>query len=502
MSADHESSVRYRFGPLERRGLIAGWRGGQIAAVAAGLLFAMIAIRSDASIGGAVVALAMVGIAVAAATWPVKGRTFEEWAPDAVRYATRPGNRKSTSRADPFTFLTLVPVQVGDAKGSTHGRDAHGGQAGVIVDRAGRTYTASFFARSPGFVLLSERDKCQRIAAWAGVLASLAREDTPVHRVQWTSRTIPSALRAPGPEIGSPLFAEKSTNGSALCSYEALLDTTATSFYRHEVLLSIKVRGSKTTRATRGRGGSYTSGCALVLREAANLRRRLATAGIQAEVPLSAQLLESFIRASFDRCPNDAAARRADAETCSGVHAATGMSGSARAPWPWPMRAQEEWSRVLVDGTWHRTYWISEWPRLEVGPDFLGPLLLMPEVRHSVSVVMEPMSPASAARKLEQARTADVADAELRRRGGFLATARRRREEQLVAQREVELADGHAPFRFSGYVTVSAHDPDLLEESSDAVEQAAARSGIELRTCYGDQRRALCTAIPLCRGLA
>jgi hypothetical protein len=165
------------------------------------------------------------------------------------------------------------------------------------------------------------------------------------------------------------------------------------------------------------------------------------------------------------------------------------------------MGVASEWSRLRTDGTWHTTYWVSEWPRTDVGPDFLGPLLLPSEIRRAVSLVMEPLGPIEASRKVEQARTADVADAELRRRGGFLATARRRREEEILVHREVELADGHAPYRFSGYVTVSAADPDALEEACGRVEQAAGQAGLELRRCYGDQANTFMCTLPLGRGL-
>jgi hypothetical protein len=161
-----------------------------------------------------------------------------------------------------------------------------------------------------------------------------------------------------------------------------------------------------------------------------------------------------------------------------------------------------EWSRLRVDNTWHATFWIAEWPRTDVGPDFMGPLLLSSEVRRTVSVVMEPQGPLKASRKVEQARTADIADAELRRRGGFLASARRRREEEVLAHVEVELADGHAPYRFSGYVTVSAPSPDALEEGCGRVEQAAGHAGLELRRCYGDQANAFTCTLPLGRGLS
>ena len=110
--------------------------------------------------------------------------------------------------------------------------------------------------------------------------------------------------------------------------------------------------------------------------------------------------------------------------------------------------------------------------------------------------------PQHAARRVEQARTADIADAELRRRAGFLATARRRREEEVLARREVELADGHGQYRFSGYVTVTAGDAEELEEACGRVEQAAAQAGLELRRCYGDQARAFACTWPLGRGLA
>jgi hypothetical protein len=166
------------------------------------------------------------------------------------------------------------------------------------------------------------------------------------------------------------------------------------------------------------------------------------------------------------------------------------------------MAVAPEWGRVRADALWHATYWIAEWPRTDVVADFLGPLLLMSDVRRTVSVVMEPVGALRAVRRIEQARTADIADAELRRRGGFLATARRRREEEVLARREVELADGHAPFRFAGYVTVSAPDTDALEEACGRVEQASGRCGLELRRCYGDQARAFTWTLPLGRGLA
>ena len=169
--------------------------------------------------------------------------------------------------------------------------------------------------------------------------------------------------------------------------------------------------------------------------------------------------------------------------------------------WPWPLGTKAHWDCLQTDATWQATYWIAEWPRVEVGPDFLAPLLLG-SVRRTVSVVMEPVSPSRASRQVERARTADVADSELRRRGGFLATARRSREAELVKRRETELADGHASFRFSGYVTVTAPTHELLAEACVETEQAGGQARCELRRLFGDQERGFISTLPLCRGLA
>ena len=83
-----------------------------------------------------------------------------------------------------------------------------------------------------------------------------------------------------------------------------------------------------------------------------------------------------------------------------------------------------------------------------------------------------------------------------------MATARRRREEEVLVQREDELATGHASFRFSGYVTVSASDSQALDDACGRVEHVAGQAGLELRRCYGDQAIALTCTLPFGRGLA
>jgi hypothetical protein len=487
VAEQEEAPVRYRFGPLEWRGLVAGWRGGQIAVVAVGLVVAVGVLRAGSSPLGVALALGAVAGAVTAATWPFAGRTAEEWAPEAVRHADTVRRQRRLRRNQPFASLRLLDVDLSAADGpglrGGGGRGADDGRrAGVIHDVATRTYTVVLRASGPGFVLLGASDKARRVNGWSGVLASLARQGTAVHRVQWIERSLPDD----GAEVGGDVDdrAVLPASSAPRRSYTELVDGEAAAVHRHEVLVAVTVHAGHAARAVRAAGGGQRGACVVLLREAASLARRLGEAGIDVVGILSPGPLADTVRRGFDA---DTATRRRP---------------PGAGTWPGPMGMLTEWDRVRIDATWHATFWIAEWPRTDVPADFLGPLLLASDVRRSVSVVMEPVAPLRAARKIEQARTADIADAELRRRGGFLATARRRREEDVLVEREGELADGHASFRFSGYVTVSASDADALDDACGRVEQMAGQAGLELRRCYGDQALAFTCTLPLGRGLA
>lgn len=576
---------RYRFGPLERRGLVAGWRGGQIVAVAVGLLVGIVVLRRRPDLVGGLVAFTAVGAGVAAACWPVAGRTAEEWTPTLVRWGATgvaggrlrrspapgrgrcfgvdgtascggqptgratPGRRRATGPrrrghgpgGEPLGGLEILEVLAGP--GGLGGAGVGRTGVAVVCDRRARTYTGVLAVRGHSFALLGDDEKERRVAGWAAVLASLAREGALVHRLQWLAVALPDDGRAVREYLEQQTMVAPSS--PARRSYDDLLRLAGASTCRHEVLVAVQVEaGRGSARSVRAAGGGDRGATALVVREMETLRRLLSDADVIVDGFLGPRALARVVRRcgetdaraadpSIDASPPfvSGSARPARGHTLSVVGAGRSPHGrrpreaspanehrpnpaepepedglAGRCPpcavgWPWPMATEVHWDRLHTDRTWHATYWVAEWPRVEVGPDFLAPLLLGP-VRRSVSVVMEPVAPSRAVRQVEQARTADVADSELRRRGGFLATARRTRETEVVAQREAELAEGHASFRFSGYVTVTAPDPAALDEACEATEQAAGQCRLELRRLYGDQRWAYTCTLPLARGLA
>ena len=559
------TETRYRFGPLERRGLIAGLRGGQIASLAVGLAAALLALRSGPGVWPVVVAVTTVLSGIGLAVWPIAGRTGEEWLPTVTRWAgAAAGRRRSRSpepaagrvsgvagalgaptrrrapvRTVPPALAGISILQVARPGGlavGDGGRAARatvaGSPVGVLCDRRTGSLTAAVAVRGHSFALAGADDRERKIAGWSSLLAGMAREGSRVRRLQWTASVLPDDGRALVAHLGER--AALAESHPARSSYADLLAGAGAGAHRHEVLVALQTWPTHRRFGIRapGRDGAGVVGasrvggpavrCARLLSEVDALCRQLGDAEVHVEGVLGPAEVASVFRRTGEAVPSAPASPEAvasasalpeDVASPTGPRGGPGRSagpernevvGDARGDhdrWPWPMAVEQRWDCLRTDATWHATFWIAEWPRTDVGADFLAPLLLGP-VRRTVSVVMEPLSPLEATRQVERDRTADVADAELRRRGGFLSTARRAREEELVVRREAELADGHASFRYSGYVTVTATSPEQLADDCEATEQAAGQARLELRRLYGDQLRAFTCTLPLCRGLS
>ncbi len=532
--------------------MIAGWRGGQIATVAASLVIGVLALRSDPSVAGILVAVLAAGAGVAFAFWPVLGRTAEQWLPLAVRWLVARASGDGRQHApDPGVGhrVTLLPTPAAGRLGAVTGpgslpdrpgakRSVLGGvvldslpfgpapsadEIGAVIDHPSRTATAVLAIRGHSFALLGPADQDARIAAWARVLAALAREGSDVHRIQW----IESCLPDDGGSVRNhwSVHAALGADTPAGRSYQALVDESAPATRRHRVLLALSIHTSRSSRSIRSAGGGRAGVGAVLHREVLALHRALDGADISVDGVLGPRALARVIGEAFaptgggaGGAPSTGAEDPDGRDVYGGVARSDvpdppggGRSGGDEPPparrlgcgpsWPWPMAVEPHWDAVHTDATWHATYWIAEWPRVDVTPDFLGPVLFS-SLRRSVVMVMEPVSPSRAARQVAQARTADIADGELRRRGGFLTTARQTREKEGVEERDIELSEGHAQYRFSGYVTLTADSRAELDPARAALEQAAAQSRIELRLLYGEQDAAFACSLPLGRGLS
>jgi hypothetical protein len=451
-----DEGARYRFGPRERGGALAGWRAGQICTVALGLIAGVLILRAETNVAGVGVAVLILAACGAMATWPVSGRTGDQWLPVIVRWGTRRLGRGGMRRMDALCGLRVMSVGSHDM--------------GVVHDRRGRTLTAGLSVRGRGFALLGPDEQDRRVSGWSSVLATLAREGSQIRRVQWLAASFPDQ----GHGVRNYLAAHTSVDPASACvaSYEALLSEIDADASTHDVVLTVQVRLTKSVEVAG----------AVLQRELASLARLLPDADIEVNRVLSTDDFVSRLMRTYEPHPAP-------------------TPGTTAWTDPWPMAMEEEWTRVRVDGLLHTTFWVAEWPRTEVRSDFLAPLLLG-SARVALSVVMEPLGPEKAVRKVEASRTADLADAELRRRGGFMSTARHSRESEVLVRREAELAEGHASFRYSGFITVTAASDAEMDAACDVVQHATSQARLVIRRLYGDQAGAYTCTLPLARGLA
>ncbi|HEU6445179.1 MAG TPA: SCO6880 family protein [Gaiellaceae bacterium] len=501
-----EDVRRYRFGPLERRGLVGSLRPLQAVVLAAGLTIGVVLMRVLPTGAGILSAVGLVVLSLGFCFWPIAGRPAEGWLPIVARFtAARARGRHRRRSTAPQAGMTIEPGgrprSIASLPAAAEGLEIlavpfRGETVGVIKDRRARTFVAVLAVKVSSFGLLDRTEQEARQAAWGGVLAGLAREGGPVSRIQWVERTVP----ADGDEIGRYL-GEAWDRGSvpleslAMQSYLDLVGTAPAVTKDHELFVCLQIdakRAWRQIKRTGGRQGADAGACAVLLRELEVLGERLSTADVRVIGALRPGMVASAIRVSFDPWsrPGLARLRSADRER-------DGIDDVAA----WPTATEATWATYRTDGALHATYWIASWPRTDVGAAFLSPLLLHAQMVRAAAVTIEPISPLRAIREVESARTGDLADQELRGRMGFIETARRRRMAEATSQREEELAEGHAAVRFAGYVTVSARSEEELERHCSEVEHAAQMARLEPLLLYGEQDEAFTYTLPLCRGL-
>jgi len=495
-----ERIPRYHFGPLERRGVLLGLRLGQGIALLVGLTLLVLALRVLPSAFGGVVGFGLLLAAVAVAFIPVGTRTPEQWAPVALGWIGRRLSRQDRHFSDaPLRghspsgeppAPSLPPFLRGLSIISAPLSQGGGAEIGVIKDERASTYSAVLTVRGQSFALLDMSEKARILDGWGAVLASLAREGALVSRVQWIERTFPEGGDAMGTYLREAVSLPVAS--APVSSYLELVENAGPATQHHETLIVLQLDAKRAWRQIKQAGGRDLGAATVLAREIAFLASQLARVGVLVDGVLTPRLLAKAIRVAFDPQSRPGLARRAvDDSSLAGVHPNNA----------WPLATVATWTDFQTDSCATATYWIREWPRVDVGPDFLAPFMLQTRAPRAISLVMEPVAPLRAAREVQAARVEDISTEEQRGRMGFILTARRKREQEGVLRREQELADGHGDYRFSGYVTVSASTPEELYIACGEVEQQAHQSHLELERMQGLQDLGFTFTLPLGRGL-
>ena len=201
----------YRYGPLERGGVMLGLRLPQLVGFVIAGVIGLIFLNRVGGFGGLLLAIATLAAAAGVLIVQVRGHTIEEWTPLTVRFLVGRLSGKARFRAQLAKVGHVVrvpdgglqPEQPDDPKSIPAELAAieflecelaryQGALMGVAVDRTAKTFTATMRCQGQAFALLGAEERQQRLGDYGGVLAALARDDTPLRRVAWIERTLPA----------------------------------------------------------------------------------------------------------------------------------------------------------------------------------------------------------------------------------------------------------------------------------------------------------------------
>jgi hypothetical protein len=476
---------RYRFGPL---------RGDQVAVFGVAALLGLVFVFATQSVIGVLLDLMLIGLAALSIFVPFQGRTAAEWIPVAVRFGLRRrgGDYRSDAPGVGFRMVGDEDRQVSlppELAGVELLSVPYGGEdVGVACERREGTYTAAIPVRADAFALRDAGEQARALELWGGVLASCARENSAVRRVQWIERAVPGQ----GDELAAYLQEKRDRTvpfSKPVSSYIELIEAAVPVTKDHDGLVCVQIDTRRASREMKRLGGGDEAACRILLREAEGVARRMGPAEIKVFGLLRPRQYAEVIRDAFDPFGHQARSRsRLGDEDREGVEP----------EFMGPHAEEIGWSHYRSDAAFHNTYWISSWPRSEVGPSFLAPLLMQSSTVRTVAVTIEPVPFGQAMRQAETAQTMELAGEMERRRQGFMTTASDRRRAQAVTRREEELADGFAEMRFAGFLTVSAPSSEKLERANGEIEHAGQLARLEFQRMHGEQEAAFTNTLPLC----
>jgi hypothetical protein len=471
----------YHFGPRQKSSAIGGMSWFQVMAlglcgtVAVGLTRTMpIAIGMAAG-----VALLAAGFAVGFVRFG--GRLVEEWFFPLRYWLGRRGRRgrhwvggDDDSGPPGLEHLKFFAVRLAQ------------GEVGVVFDQVNGTYLGVMSCAGSAFLLVDRAEQDRLLRAWGEVLNGWCVDDESIHRLQLLERTLPEDGDAMARYLERA--AAVPAGAASRVSYARLLDRAQPLSQRHETFVVVAV--SQNSPAVRRAGGGDVGACEMLAQEMVSLRERARQAEVVVDRVLGPEEVVRCLRVGF--------------EPELGLRPGAWSLDESRSPRlgdAWPRQVRTTWSHYETDGLCHASFWVAEWPRIGVGADFLCPMFLHTRGTRTISIVMEPMAPAQAAREVLDARTAFMADQRIRDSKGYVPTAFRDAEGASLAQREADLAAGHGEFRFSAYVTVSAPSVEALETTATSAIRLANRCQLRLWRLYGQQDLGFACGLPLARGL-
>jgi hypothetical protein len=476
----HLSSVSARFPKRSARGLLLGFSAPRVAAIALAAAVAVTALATANMVGLLVSAIMWAPLA-ATAFVRVGGRPPAEWAATAVHY----GGRRLSGQTE---YRSRLPVRSrpagtlalpGDAASLRFHCDIDSG-AVMVHDPHRHTLAAVMSVSHPAFVLLDRDDQAQRVSRWGRLYAGLAQTMNPA-----SFQVLEAVVPDPGDGLVDWYRAHQAADaGWADRQYTGLLDQARLGSSTHRTTISVALDLKAAGRTVKAAGGGIPGAAAVLRQDMASLADALRQTGLTVGSWLTEAELAAIIRSAYD--PATVLDPRRDP--------------GANLSHAGPIAISETWDRLRHNSAWSAVLWISEWPRIDVPPDFLHPLLFALGVRRTLSITARPLPADAALRQIRKEKTGVLADQAQKARIGQVADLSDAREYQDLLDRERSVITGHTDVEFTGLVTVTAPSLPALEAAQAAIIRAAGTAACELQPLHGRQTQAfIIAALPLAR---
>jgi len=468
-----------RFGRQSTRGIILGFSWSRALALGAAGLLLTVGLFGFGAMGAAATSIIWLPLVLSAFV-RLGGRPAVEWSSTALEYGAR-------IQAKQTTYIATLPVAPrpagtmalpGDGAALRFYIDDETGTA-MVHDPHHNTISATVAVSHEAFVLLDDDERNSRVATWGRLLASLAQSGT-TSQIQVCESTVPDPARGQ-----SEWFAEHGSHdgGWADREYTALLEQAKLSSGTHRttITLTLDLQAARKAVKAAGRG---MKGSATVLRgDMAQLTDSLRQCSIRAGNWLSEAELSTILRQAYD--PAFSLDPRSD-PGANLTHAG-------------PLAVSEHWDHLRHTGAYSSVLWVSEWPRIQVRPDFLHHVVFTQGVRRTLSLIAHPLPTDLALRQIRKEKTEAITDSRQKAKVGQIADLSDRQEFSDIEAREQSIVQGHTDVEFSGFILVTAGSPEALDQARSQVAKAATQGACEVRPLYGRQLQGMLLTLPLGR---
>jgi len=491
----------YRFGPHDRTGWLLGLSATQCIAIGAGILLSGTLL--NAHLPAVLVPIPLLASATFAfGQW--NGRPLNQTVPVAFGWAMVRATRDETWFADlgrrraqtqaqapqlPPTLDGLTITEARNADWTGRGRTE---RAAVVHDKQGRTLSATLRVRGREFALCERAAQERHLQLWGDALAAFCTERSPIAQVRWTEWAAPAGLDESLAYLDEHVA--QTDSSAAVASYRDLLAQAGPISTEHEVLVTVTVDRRRLRQRRRGPADRTAAAEQVLLDEVQLLSSRLESAGLMVDLPLCPGELAEVLRVRLDPYGGTGRLR-------PGRRSLAQLAGFVGVENAGPLAVRAAWDHVRIDRAVHAAYVVADWPRLEVPPDWMEPLVLHAGGVRTLAVHYEPVAPSRSQRHVDRETVKLASDEAQRTRSGFRIGAHHRRAQAEVLDREAELVAGYGEFEFVGFVIITASDLDELDRSCADYEQAAAQTGLELRRLDGRHDLALACGLPIGRGV-